>query len=111
MKKDKTIYYVNAFILVFVSTFYYALRYFGWEQQYMGQSQQSGSWRGEFLSITIIVSTLLLLIQPPMHMGFGLHVLTAYHKQNRWWEYIAFVAVLGWALYVLYYVWFATPWD
>ena len=36
---------------------------------------------------------------------------TAYHRQNRWWEYIVFVAVLGWTLYVLYYVWFVTPWD
>ena len=111
MEKDKTMYYVNAIILVFVSTFFYAFQYFGWERKGMDQPQHLGSWLGELLSVTIIVSNLLLLIQLPMHVGFGLHCLTAYHRQNRWWEYIVFVAVLGWTLYVLYYVWFVTPWD
>ena len=94
MKKDKTIYYVNAFILVFVSTFFYALEYFGWEQKCMGQSRHLGSWLGELLSVTIIVSDLLLLLQLPMHVGFGLHCLTACHRQNRWWEYIVLTLTL-----------------
>ncbi|MBO4489049.1 MAG: hypothetical protein J5741_05265 [Bacteroidales bacterium] len=111
MKKDKTIYYVNAIILVIVAMFFYALEYFGWEQQCMGQFQQTGSWRAELLSITILVDNVLFLIQLPMHVGFGMHCLTAYRKQNRWWEYLFFVAVVLIACYSFYYACFATPWD
>ncbi len=106
MIHDKIIYYLVGLLLTISSTYSFISEYIR-----TTITIRQGSNFSDIAYFVFLFGMLIMMLCINVFIGFGLHVLTAYRKQNRWWEYIVFVAVLGWAFYVLYYVWFATPWD
>lgn len=109
MRYDKTLYYVVLTLLLLFSSYAFLYNFLNIGAYCDRMTIQPLVAKVLFSLSNWTLGLALLLLN--VAAGFGLHCLTAYRKHNRWWEYIVFVAVLGWTLYVLYYVWFVTPWD